>query len=295
MVDLCYWLCRLCSPLQPQLAFCPKRMPTAATHQLPSALCNSPSPAHRRLTPTARSFAALDAPGGRAADIAPLFAGVLQEEAGAEAADKARALAGLAMCALIDDPPSLETARSLVANAKEVCGLGGGLCIAAGVLQRATALFWCRGGLLWRVYMSASHSQVQPSRCQTHCCSLTTPAASQASPSEVPAEVARAEALIELANDTEAALADPRSTDQLQAAVEADKRDHEARYALALRQFAAGQHQAAVDSALVLVRQDRWVGRRTEHSRLGLQARKCGRRMRERDVAPPWGEWAGVG
>lgn len=72
--------------------------------------------------PPCCSFAALDAPDTRAADVAPLFGAVLQEGSGADAGDKARALAGLAMCALVDDPPSLDTAKQLVANAKEVRG-----------------------------------------------------------------------------------------------------------------------------------------------------------------------------
>ncbi|GAB4814923.1 hypothetical protein N2152v2_001969 [Parachlorella kessleri] len=150
-------------------------------------------------------FAALERPGVQAAGVAPLFGAVLQqgEEAGAGPGERAQALAGLAMCALIDDPPALDTARDLVANAKEAAGAG-----------------------------------------------------------PVPDQVSRAEALIELASDPAAAQAwagagDPRSLAELQQAVESDPGDLEARYALALRLFAAGRHAEAVEAGLALVRKDR--------------------------------------
>jgi hypothetical protein len=90
-------------PAHARVAACVRRRPSSNT-----LLCRL----HR--------FAALEEAGAQAADIAAFFGGVLQEEAGADPAERARALAGLAMCALIDDPPNLETARDLVNNAKEV-------------------------------------------------------------------------------------------------------------------------------------------------------------------------------
>ncbi len=78
-------------------------------------------------------------------------------------------------------------------------------------------------------------------------------------PADVPSDVLRAQALVELAAEAAEGEADSRPLEELQAAVAADPRDLAARYTLAMRQFAAGQHQAAIDSALGLVRVDRWV------------------------------------
>lgn len=64
---------------------------------------------------------------------------MLQAEA-ADAGDKARALAGLAMCALIDEPPNLATAKELVANAKQVRRGGSGVPASGG--QHAGTRRW---------------------------------------------------------------------------------------------------------------------------------------------------------
>lgn len=144
-----------------------------------------------------KGFKALDSGAGVALDIAPLFAAVLQEEAGGDAGDRARALAGLAMCAMLEDPPNLDTARELVASAQA------------------------------------------------------------AAPPATPDEVARADALVQLAAELGAEASSPLTLPQLQAQVAADPEDLPSRYMLALRQFAAGQHAEAVDSALAIVRTDR--------------------------------------
>ena len=56
----------------------------------------------------------------------------------------------------------------------------------------------------------------------------------------------------DLSNNTE-----PRSIQELQQAIESNKKDLEAMYALGLKLFEAGNMEEAVDTALLLVRRDR--------------------------------------
>ena len=151
-----------------------------------------------------QAFSEARSPQGRSSveKIAPKFAAAMNNST-ADAATKAEATAGLALCAVLDG--DVATAKELLSNAK------------------------------------AAFEQVQQ----------------QALPgetfiTEIPAVEASLSLVEDLSNNTE-----PRSIQELQQAIESNKKDLEAMYALGLKLFEAGNMEEAVDTALLLVRRDR--------------------------------------